>query len=306
MQLTEMQLGSLHPHAVTVHRRAESLEMIGTAVSGREYTRGRNNKRITVSMGYVNTYQQGISASSFCCYVPQNQTGVFPLTDDLITLGFQIIAEENVVVVQGADYQMVRCFNRSVETAHNITVREALACRGKDDRLFIDQHFTAFFDNSQHCYLCLRSAEEQSGGNFVFINQNRRVQFSNAMFAQEAWHQCEQSFIKIPSAYMSIILAGKNIREELETKRGVSKRVTTLLVTAFNASDEAAIGVVNALIEHCVAVPDIATLPLAFRQTICEVLEELVDELFGMECSEYLDYLKPNLLAEGGGKVGEI
>jgi hypothetical protein len=300
------ELLAAHPFATTVHRRAASRDMLGTAYGGREYTRTRNNTQIHISMEFTDGHQQGISVSAFCCYKPQIRSGLYPITNDLLRLGFTLFEEENLVQIQGEEYPVVKCFNRPIEAVEGVTVGEALALRGKEDRLLIDDHFTAHFNNPQHCNLVLRNAEQQNNGNFAFINDNRQVQFSEVMFARAPWTECGLSFVKIPSALMSVVLAGKKIEDVLDSKGGQTKRIVKLLGTAFNASGEHAAGAVNALIERCVAVKDVATLPLDIRQAISDVLEEHCEELFGMDPTCYFEELQPVLLAQGGGGVGDI
>lgn len=302
---TTADLESNHPFATVIHRRSESLVMIGTAWGGREYTKRRTNENgVLVSMEFdtVQHHQQGISVSAYCCYKPQINGGLYPNTNELIRLGFVVREDENLALIQGREYPLIRCFNRSID-AVDVSVGEALRTHGKDDRLLIDEHFTAHFNNTQHCHLVFRKEEEQAAENFTFINQNRQLLFGD-MFARGPWSVCELAFVKIPSSYLSIILAGKQIDDVLDSKGGNSKKIIQLLQTAFMASYESASGDVNALIERCVAVKDVATLPLNIREAICDVFEENIEELFGMDCTEFFDVLQPQLLAQGDGGGG--
>lgn len=104
-------------------------------------------------------------------------------------------------------------------------------------------------------------------------------------------------FVKIPTAFLDIIVSGKKIDDVLAGKSEVQRGIINGLIVAFKCSSDHTAGDINDLIEICVAETNSFSLPLNCRQRICDVLEQNLEEIYGIDCSEYLDDLKPRLLA---------
>lgn len=159
-----------HPYATVIHRRAESKDMIGTAWGGREYNKrySENRTRCFISMNDPNK-DVGISCTSFCCYRPEIVAGKIPLTEDLFALGFTVLEEQNLVIIQEMEFPLYRCYNRSVEQVDSMTVGQARDARGKDPQLCFDPngYFSLYFNNKESCYVCLVDEVEQLQGTII-------------------------------------------------------------------------------------------------------------------------------------------
>lgn len=293
-ELSEDQLRMRHPFNTIIHRRARTKDALGTARSGREFTRHNDNGTISVTMDrHRATHKQGMSCSTSCCYKNHVMSGNIPLEFLPSTL-YEMQEVNNCVIIGGKEFELNRCFHRTISDGA-ITVGEALDTLGDHDSCLIDDNFVMYFESTDHALIRLRRETIAYPDVMEFGESNQIVTFKHPFFDKDSWIECPMKFAKVPLAIMTALLRGKlyaDLFNEIDDK---FKDLFEALQCLFAVVNEDDTRVVNTALELVMQCSSVIVLGAESKRELLNLFDEHMDKLWSDDDDFYRTHILPTI-----------
>lgn len=294
--LSPEQLLMEHPFCTTIHRRALTREALGTARSGREFTRVNFNGVISVTMGRDrHDHNQGLSCSTSCCYKNHVFSGNIPLGYLPSTL-YAIQEDNNCVIIGGKEFLLNRCFHRTVPCTGGITVGEALTRIGDHNSCLIDDNFVMYFESTDHALIRLRhETVADDVATIEFSQDHQVVTFKHPFFDQDSWVECPTKFAKVPPCIMVALMTGKSYDDLLKDIKVKFKDLFEALIDLFVVVNEDDTKVVNAVLELVMQSSSVIVLEAESKKELLSLFDEHMDKLWSDDDDFYRTIILPTI-----------